>query len=66
VALAASGLAVIREFGLLLAASVLLSLLSSYLVVRLLPPSTAPEGGADTDQRKKVPERDETLTEVTT
>jgi hypothetical protein len=63
-ALAASGLAVIREFGLLLAASVLLSLLSSYLVVKLLPPSGKVRGDGDTDQTDG--EHSERLTEVAT
>jgi predicted RND superfamily exporter protein len=36
-ALTVSGLAVIREFGLLLAASVALSFLAAHAVVRLLP-----------------------------
>lgn len=61
-ALVVSGLAIIRQFGLLLAASVLLSLLAAHAVVRLLPV----EPVATTDPTKTPdgtgPQRDEVLT----
>jgi hypothetical protein len=58
-ALTASGLAVIREFGLLLAATVGLSFLAAHAVVRLLPAreparpdEPAPAAAADSDARE--------------
>ncbi len=60
-ALAGSGLAAIRDFGLLLAATVGLSLLAAHLVVRVFPvrprPVTepAPHDGPDTPRMAEVP-----------
>lgn len=60
-ALAASGLAVLRQFGLLLSASVALSFIAAHAVVRLLPPTAdtppapAREPGVPGTTRTEVP-----------
>ncbi len=51
-ALAASDIAMLRDFGLLLAATVLLSLAAAHAVLRLLPPRKTRPGGTATDENE--------------